>query len=137
MKVSRKRFLRKNSRSRNRRNKTRSRKIRKQYGGNLNSQQRDTIRSIMKSLKFSKDEKIDYIKRFNYVSQLLNSDFNEYIEGFNALLEEEERDGALYRYRRLLERSTKDGKSLDLKLIENEIMTEKRETFKNLLDGVI
>ena len=137
MKLSRKRSLCKNSRSRNRRNKTRSRKIRKQYGGNLNSQQRDTIIRIMRSLKFRKNDISKYIRDFNSVSTLLDPEFDDYIKGFKELLEEAERGGALDDYRTLLQRSTKDGKRLDLELIENEIMLEKQETFRSFFDGVI
>lgn len=136
MKVSRKRSLRKNLTSRNRRNKTRGRKI--QYGGNLNRQQIHVIERIMKSLKFSKREIIGYIKNFNSVSTLLDPEFNEYIEGFEELLEEAEKgDGGLYGYRRILARSTKNGNPLSSKLIEDAIILEKQETFRNFFDGVL
>jgi hypothetical protein len=94
----------------------------------------------MKSLKFSKDEISGYIRNFNSVSTLLDPEFNERVTAFKDLLKEEEEDsdGSLFKYRRLLGRLTgPDGNQLSSTLIENEIIVEKQTTFRTYFNNLI
>jgi hypothetical protein len=124
MKVSRKRSLRKNLKSRN---KTRNRKIRKQYGGNLNSEQIQRIRNTLGPI-LTPEELTRHINLYNRVSTKFDPYFNEYFDSIDDLI----KDDNYFELRENME---------DYNIPEEEIIRViqelKRNTFKEYNDMAI
>ena len=124
---SRKRFLRKNSRSKNRRNKTKSRKIYKQYGGNLNEQQIQRIQTTLRPI-LSSEELTQYTALFNRISSYFSSKFNEYFDALDEIIDDKN-----YTELRTLMEDNNEPKESTTKLIQSL----KHSTFINYNNMVI